>query len=375
MDDLLDEFAQELREGYALLLPHLAAWRDAPQDQALLDAIFRYVHSAKGGAGFVRMARIEAIATAIETALEDLRHWDLAEDTPQVGLVIEALARVNAIAEAMQVGIGLPALGEDALIETLSAGRNVLASGSDPAHVQPIGTLRLPGPLVDQVIAASARLAADTMALCDCPTPAALARLRDDARAQFETLKSIKYAPLTDLLCGLETYVGALAASAERHVVLTARARDIVVDRRALPVLRTALCHLLRNAVSHGIESPEARTARGKPAHGTIEINAIARADRIDIDVSDDGGGVNYAALAEFAEIQAYANDDILSLIQLPGVTAAQNVSALAGHGVGLDCVRIAIERLDGSLQLFDRPQLGFTARLSIPETGVCGDG
>ena len=89
------------------------------------------------------------------------------------------------------------------------------------------------------------------------------------------------------------------------------------------------------------------------------------------IEVTDDGGGVDYAALVANADVQAFAHSGMLDLIQCPGVTTAQNVSALAGRGVGLDCVRIAIERLDGRLELFDRAQEGFTARLHLPHRGL----
>jgi len=371
MDNLLSEFASEVRENYDALIPDLSRWRSQPDDSALRNAIFRFLHSAKGGAGFVRMARIEQLAAAAETALDDLRRWDLPDDAPQIDLILAALERINAIAEAIEMGIGLPALGEEAMADELSGHRRIHLATENPYDPQQISTIRLPLSTVDQVVADTESLHAYIVKLGDTPLPSALALLRNDMMRHIETVSALRYVPAAHLFTGLETYTASLVADHDQAIDLHFIGEGVPVDRAALPILRNALCHLLRNAVAHGIEQPELRRIRGKPTRGCVTIGAEHTKDALTIEVTDDGGGVDYAALVANADVQAFAHSDMLDVIQCSGVTAAQNVSALAGRGVGLDCVRIAIERLDGRLELFDRAQEGFTARLHLPHRGL----
>ena len=371
MDNLLNEFASELRENYDALMPDLACWRAQPHDSALRNAIFRFLHSAKGGAGFVRMARIEQLAAAAETALDDLRRWDLPADAPQIDLILVALERINAIAEAIEMGIGLPALGEEAMADELSGHRRIHLVTEHPYDPQQISTIRLPLSTVDHLVADTESLHAYVVKLGDTPLPSALALLRNDMARHVEAVNALRYVPAAHLFAGLETYTASLVADRDQPIDVHVIGDDVPVDRAALPILRNALCHLLRNAVAHGIEPPEVRSDRGKPTRGCVTMSAVHAKDALTIEVADDGGGVDYAALVANADVQAFAHTDMLELIQCSGVTAAQNVSALAGRGVGLDCVRIALERLDGRLDLFDRAQQGFTARLHIPHRGL----
>ncbi len=368
MDDLLCEFAGEMREGYAALLPDLPRWRADPHDRPMRDSIFRFLHSAKGGADFVRMARIEHLAIAAETALYDLRHWDLPDGAQQVALILAALARIDAIAEAIEIGIGLPVAGEESLIYELAGERNAATLTDLPYDPQQIGTIRLPLGVIDALTAGVKKLESYLGELGDAPQPSALALLRNDLARHAEAVSALRYVPAGQLFTGLGAYADALVVDREQSVAVHLLGVDVPVDRSALPVLRNALCHLIRNAVAHGIEPHGDRILRNKPAQGLITLAADDYGDAIGLTVTDDGGGIDYAALVANADVAAYAHDDLLELILHPGVTSAKNVSTLAGRGVGLDSVRIAMERLDGRLELFDQARAGFTARLIFPK-------
>jgi two-component system chemotaxis sensor kinase CheA len=375
MDDLLSEFASEVCEGYAALIPILPRWQSAPHDKQLTDEIFRYLHSVKGGAGFVHIPRIEHLAAAAEMALRDLKYWDLGTDAPQVSLIINTLERINAIAESVELGIGHPALGEAALIVDLSGHAGADALSVLPYDPQQITTIRLPLSTIDGLIGQTAALNAYLLSLGDTPLPTALALMRNDMKKHTQTVRGLRFVLLRQLFSGMERYVEELISKTGQSVTFCADDNSIEIERALLPILRNALCHLIRNAVAHGIEPPIERQHAGKPSVGTIIVTATKHAETIHLDVSDDGRGVDYQALVQVAELECYARDSALDLIQRPGISTAMNVSSLAGQGVGLDSVRIAMERIDGTLELFDRPKCGFTARLVFPshKEPTCG--
>jgi len=371
MDDLMGEFAAEIREGYGQLAPDLAQWRIDPHNGALSDAIFRFLHSAKGGAGFVHMARIEHLAAAAEQALSDLRHWDLATNCAHVALIIEVLDRINAIAEAIEMGIGFPTLGEDVLIEQLTGKVRAPAFPELPYDPQQIGSIRLPRGALDQAVRECARMNDDLIALGDTPLPAALALLRNDMQHHFQTVKQLRYAPVSQVFLGFDTYVETLAQLRGVTVAFVVEERGQWLDRAHLPIVRTAIGHLIRNAVAHGIEPLAQRIAQRKPACGTIRVTVTQDDADLFIAVHDDGSGVDYNRLIAQAETRAAVEDDLLTYIQQSGVTTADRVSSIAGHGVGLDSVRIALDRIDGALLLEDRPRSGFVATLKLLAAGV----
>ena len=367
MDDLLSEFATELSEGYAALAPDLVRWRECPHDKALSDALFRYLHSAKGGAGFVRMARIEQLAAAAEQALSDVRHWGLDHTAPQIGLIITTLERIDAIATALELGISHPNLGEDALVADMTGGRNIYTQGATPYDPVQIGSVRLPIAMIDELLANTERFGQSLTRLGDVPLPSALALLRNDMTHHLSCVRRLRYVPITQLFKGMQRYIDDLTMNRDQMITFLYEPCDVQIDRATLPILRDALRHLIRNAVAHGIEPVAVRIKNGKSEQGIISILATQCEDVLRIELSDDGGGVDMAALASLAEVSAYANSDALDYAKLPGVTTAQNISALAGHGMGLDAVRIAMERIDGALELYDYPGQGFSSHLLIP--------
>jgi len=371
MDDLMLEFAAELRTSFAALVPLLDDWRNQANDQRIYDAIFRHLHTAKAGAGFVRMSRIEALAAAAEQGLADRRHWALADNARHTALIVFALERIDAIAQAIELGIGYPTLGEDELITDLLGQPRALTADAMPFDPTQIRSVRLSLSLLDGLIAQSEAL---SRSLCDVvvvSSPSLHAQLADDMRAHIASIWALRYAPAAQLFDGLSAYVGQLAASHGRAATLSTAGDTVWLDRAHIPVLRHALCHLLRNSIAHGIEAPDERRRRGKPECGQIMLRVMCVGGAVELCLTDDGGGVDYAALAAEADLAAGS----IGLLTRPGVSAAGVVSDIAGRGVGLDSVRIALERLDGALELYDRPGMGFTATMILPAPELVANG
>jgi two-component system chemotaxis sensor kinase CheA len=153
----------------------------------------------------------------------------------------------------------------------------------------------------------------------------------------------------------------------------TTEADKTVVDRLFEP-----LVHLVRNAVDHGIESPEQRRAAGKPETATISIEASRIGDRFLVEVTDDGRGIDPAVVRRKAserrlvpadELSALTDEQVVDLVFAPGFSTAAEVSDISGRGIGMDVVRTVIEQIGGRVSLFSRVGTGTTVRLDMPMT------
>lgn len=164
-----------------------------------------------------------------------------------------------------------------------------------------------------------------------------------------------------------------LCADLGKEADLALQTGEIELDRSIIDGLRDPLLHLVRNALAHGIESPEQRTAADKPRRGTIEVQATVRGDAVEVCVGDDGRGLDLAAIRARAlqhgrgAVQSEA--ELAGLIFEPGFSTQASVSALSGRGVGLDVVRSSVESMRGTVQVGFEPGKGTRFTLQLPLT------
>ncbi|MEY8877928.1 MAG: chemotaxis protein CheA, partial [Leptothrix sp. (in: b-proteobacteria)] len=161
-----------------------------------------------------------------------------------------------------------------------------------------------------------------------------------------------------------------------KDVNLVIEGEETEADKNVIEPLADPLIHILRNSLDHGIERPEVRRAAGKPAAGTIRIRAHQESDRVIIEISDDGAGVDPARVRAKAverglipadRAGSLSDADSVQLIFLPGFSTADTISDLSGRGVGMDVVRNAVERINGAVELHSTLGQGTTIRLSLP--------
>ena len=159
-------------------------------------------------------------------------------------------------------------------------------------------------------------------------------------------------------------------------VDLSLEGAENLLDRQILEAIVPSLEHLLRNAVVHGIESVEARTAAGKPEKGTVSLAVKREGSEVLIEVADDGAGLDTRAILRKATekglLQAGetpADDDIVELILLPGFSTADELTQSAGRGVGMDVVDNDVKRLGGSLRITTEAGRGTQFLLRLPYT------
>ena len=161
-----------------------------------------------------------------------------------------------------------------------------------------------------------------------------------------------------------------------KHAELQIQGGTSELDRQVMDRMLPAFEHLLRNAVIHGIESPEIRQQKGKPEAGQIEIGLRREGSEVIIEVADDGGGLDIEAIRRRAELQGIieqgdtlSTDAAAELILKPGFSTAVQLTQSAGRGVGMDVVATEIRELGGSMHIETRPDAGTRFLVRLPYT------
>ena len=161
-----------------------------------------------------------------------------------------------------------------------------------------------------------------------------------------------------------------------KEVELVIEGGDTEADKNVIECLADPLIHIVRNSLDHGLETPEVRAAAGKPRCGLLRVSARQDGDRVLIEITDDGTGIDTdkvrAKAAERGLIpadraDALSEEDAVQLVFLPGFSTAQQISDLSGRGVGMDVVRSAVEAIHGSVSLSSVRGQGTTVRLALP--------
>ena len=193
-----------------------------------------------------------------------------------------------------------------------------------------------------------------------------------------DSIRRMRMLPIATLLDYFPRMVRDLARERGKSVSLQTEGADTEVDRQTLELLRDPLTHVVRNAIDHGIEPPEERLSCGKPRQGVLRLRAEQRGDRLVLEVSDDGRGIDLKAVREAAvergmlsqqEAAALNEAETLELIFRSGLSTTKQVSAISGRGVGMDVVRQNVEQLRGLIQAQTQAGKGATFLLTLPLT------
>lgn len=270
------------------------------------------------------------------------------------------------------------------------AGVLVPITPAAPSHTDStVRTLRIDAERIDALVRLVGELTvvknaiAHTTSLAQLDTSAIASALKTQhgvlERITGELQRSVlgmRVLPLRAALGRFPPTLREMSVALGKPVKLLIQGDETEADKAIVEMLFEPLLHVIRNAMDHGIESPAARALAHKPAVATLAIRGSRQGDRVLIEVSDDGGGIDIARIREVAvargvmsaEALATASDaDIIDLIFTSGFSTAATVTKLSGRGVGMDAVRTAVGRMGGTVSIDSRTGVGTTVRFSLP--------
>ena len=354
MDDLLTDFLTESAENLSRLDNEIVELERRPSDLALLNSIFRTIHTIKGTCGFLGLSRLESVAHAAENVLDALRGGEIVVTTHVVDVVLAAVDGIRAVlcqlentetepqgddsaliaqlgrcltgtpdldcdAQTLTADIARPASRDTArasiagstsssLLDEKAAmttpARPAAKGGSDKSGKSCIGladsTLRVDVELLDQMMNLVGELALWRNQLLELTANSDdsefakpvqhLNRVTTDLQ---EAVMKTRMQPIGNAWTRMPRVVRDLAHASGKQIALDMRGADTGLDRQILQAIQDPLMHMIRNSADHGVEMPAVRRAAGKPEGGTITLSARHEGGHVVIETSDDGAGIN----------------------------------------------------------------------------------
>ena len=209
-----------------------------------------------------------------------------------------------------------------------------------------------------------------------------LEELTQHTRELQESVMAIRAQPVKAVFARMPRLVRELGGQLNKDVHLEMSGENTEIDKTVIERLGEPLTHMIRNALDHGIESPDIRISRGKPPFGTIHLNAEHKSGRIVIQVIDDGGGIPRERVLQKAKERGILDDsavlsgeEIDQLIFHPGFSTADSITNISGRGVGMDVVKKSIQALGGRISIDSIEGKGCTFNLLLPLTLAVLDG
>ncbi|MBE7184364.1 MAG: chemotaxis protein CheA [Methylobacterium mesophilicum] len=197
-----------------------------------------------------------------------------------------------------------------------------------------------------------------------------------------DNVMALRAQPVRSVFQRMSRLVREVGEAVNKQVQLVVEGEGTEVDKTIVERLTDPLTHMIRNAIDHGLESPEKRLEAGKPLTGTVHLSARHASGHIVIEVSDDGGGLNRPRVRDIAVSKGLipadaqlSDEETDNLIFLPGFSTASTISNISGRGVGLDVVKRSVQALGGRIAIASRPGRGSTFTLALPLTLAVLDG
>jgi two-component system, chemotaxis family, sensor kinase CheA len=437
--ELIADFVVEAREHLRSIEQNVLA---VEQDSGQMDpihAMFRAFHTIKGIAGFLEFQAIRDVSHETETLLDLARNGNLTLLPAVIDVILESADYLNGEISRIEAGGAGESAPSGALIARLGALSNREADPSEePAeHEEPSGDIQLQhdfqmlaealsdpgsseqrevlnlpesksGPSRRKGLPAATSIKVDTAKLdflvdaigemviaqslirhnTDLAKMQSASLMRNVAQLSRitgevqKTAMSMRMVPIGTLFQKMTRLVRDLCRKSGKQAELVTWGDETELDRNIVEELADPLMHMLRNALDHGIESPEQRSASGKPATARVELRAAHQGGHILIEIVDDGRGINRNAVLRKAverglvHPEAQLSDtEVFALIFEPGFSTAEKVTDISGRGVGMDVVKKHIQKLRGTIETHSTPGKGTTFRLKLPLTLAIIDG
>jgi len=400
-DEIIKEFLVESTDNLARLDQEMVELEQRPKDPELLAGIFRTIHTIKGTCGFLGFTTLEGVTHSTESILSQLREGkrDLTPDL--VTLVLEAVDVVKKTLVAIEASGAEGGETYDELRARLKAaadstgggeasGRAAVSAANGNAVV-PKGpsvadsTIRVDVGLLDKLMNLVGELVLTRNQILqfnahqeDITLNASSQRLNLITTELQEGVMKTRMQPIGVVWNKLPRVVRDMAAAFGKQIHLQMDGAGTELDKTIIEAIKDPLTHIVRNCCDHGIEKPDVRVHKGKPAQGRITLRAFHEGGQVNIEISDDGAGIDPQALKSSAvqkgqirleQAERMTDREAFGLVFLPGVSTAAEVTNVSGRGVGMDVVKTNVEKIGGVVDLVSRVGEGTTVKLKIPLT------
>ncbi len=407
LSEFKDIFLAEAQEHVETLNTGLLTLEREPQNEQALAETFRAAHSLKGAAATMGYEEITQLAHALEDRLDALRRGKDRFTSELADLLFQAVDVLNRLLDDiatntpshMNVEEWVQKLKHADVSSPLTPPPSEKNSTSEPEtprdperdtqsatyYTALPQTIRVNTRHLDALLNVVAELIVSRSHLWRVQETHNLPDLKEALEKHDRLLSELRDAvlqtrmvPVAHIFNRFPRMVRDLLRERGKEAEFIIEGHDIELDRTILERMRDPLTHLLRNAVDHGIESPEERERQGKPRQGHIWLRAHRERESVAIEIADDGRGLNreeilrkaiQQGLVTPAEAEEMNNAQIFRLICEPGFSTAKEVTNVSGRGVGMDVVLREVEALHGSLTIESEPGKGTTFRVRLPLT------
>lgn len=431
LDDIVKEFLVESHENLDRLDRDLIELESTPQDRDRLSSVFRTIHTIKGTSGFLAYPKLEQVTHVGENLLVPLRDGDLRLNADiasgllsMVDAVRDILANIESTGtegdnsfdgllqrlESLRVNKGvIPAsevvpqakeiaaeVAAKPLVVDAVVAQPVVVASRD-VHAEPEAehaerstsitdsTVRIDVQLLDrlmnlvgELVLARNQVLQFSRSSDDSTIAAASQRLNHITTELQAGVMKTRMQPISNAWSKLPRVVRDLSAACGKQVQIKQEGAETELDKTILEALKDPLTHIVRNSVDHGIETPEVRRQRGKPAEGVLSLRAFHEGGQVNVEICDDGGGIDVERVRAKAiskrlitaeQSAGMTERELMQLILLPGFSTAEKVTNVSGRGVGMDVVKTNVEKIGGTLDIHSVLHQGTTLRIKIPLT------
>jgi len=405
-DIILNSFLVETGEGLAQMEEAILELESHPEDNELIQNIFRVVHTVKGNAGILELPKLQSFTHTCENLLDELRSQTLAVTPQIVNLLFSVLDALREMVAGARDGKDqISSRGQSVLNKIAKCLDGVVKSGKETIHeehvsapdqplsttalakdIDSLRTVRVEVSKLDRLLDLTGEIAiarGRVAKLLENPQETNFdelketSQLADSLYAELqETVLKARMVPMGPLFRQFVRTVRDVAKSHGKLARLVIEGEDVEVDTSVIEHLKDPLLHMIRNAIDHGIEPPAQRKKKGKPASGTVTVRAVHQGASIVIEVIDDGAGLDRDRVAEVArkkelalEPEKLADRELFQLIFEPGFSTAAAISDLSGRGVGMDVVRRNVQALRGNVSISSQRGAGSTVHIRLPLT------
>jgi two-component system chemotaxis sensor kinase CheA len=415
--DILREFVNEAREHLENIEQGVLVLEEQPEDAEMLGSIFRAFHTFKGASGFLRLLPVNRLSHELENLLDGARSGRMVLTPACIDLILEGKDVLKEFIDELQLQIELhkpvepvhvPANSLVARVRAIMESPDASDQTSAPegqnfesfqrpsnaaaprkkvgSQMMKVDTRRFDSlvELVGELVIAQTQVSQhpDLQNLRSQQLSRNLLQLSQISLELQKIAMSLRMVAIKATFQKMNRLVRDLTANVSKQVELIISGEDTEMDRTIVEELADPLMHMIRNSVDHGIEKPEDRVSKGKPAEGSIKLSAYHQGGNMVIEIADDGAGLNKKRILEKALERGIVSpgadlDDqqIYDLIFAPGFSTAEKITDISGRGVGMDVVKQNIGKLRGKIEIESTPGRGTTFRIFLPLTLAIIDG